>query len=359
MIHAVTLSRLSHLSYVSLTHLTPLHPHPVPCTPSPLQASLTFPTPVLASLWALRRATLTSNRGSALSFNLCGDSYSGRSTILRYLATTASGPSDDNGAGAGAGGSGGSNDHWSVFLGSTSVAVRPGGCGRMAEGCIRAQSAFRPHLLSCNVPKRGCIYIDDVCLEGTQPGECEAESELVRYALSHREMWALHAPSNADVGGASYYLTTRMLGGGVREPIFSDSHARTRALRALRHTVTVAVASDLHHVLTSLFVTAFQHLNIDVVLDTVSMYSFVLDAFISATGAQPSSELTDEFTYLTHARAPLATVAFIMESLAHSTNTGKPLMPADAIKAAATTLCDYRSLFPGARQVTLHPPCAL
>jgi hypothetical protein len=224
-------------------------------------------------------------------------------------------------------------------------------CGRLTEGCTRAQSAFRPHLLACNVPKRGCIYIDDVCLEGTQPGECEAESELVRYALSYGEMWTLNEPSNADAGGASFFLTTRTLGGGVREPIFSDPHARTRALRALRHTVTVAVSSDLRHVLISRFVTTFQHVNIDVALDTVSMYSYILDAFIAATCAQPSSELTDEFTYLTHARAPLATVAFILESLAHSTNTGKPLMPADAIKAAATSLCDYRSLFPGARQV--------
>jgi len=311
-------------------------------------SSIIFPTPALATVWSLRRLALASQCSRGLHFNLSGDSYSGRSTILKFLATSAAGVSN-------AAAPLPQDDHWSLYLSSTSVAQDPSLRGRLLEGCARAQAALLPTAVSTATALKGCIYVDDISLEGPVRGEQEAESELLRYATHYGSLWNKDMVDNDSLGGASFFVVTRMLGGGVREPNFSSAAARARSLRTLRSCINVAIKSDLRYVHISQFCTMYHHMNIDVVLDTFEIYSATLERYLGITAAQPTAEDLDEFMYLAHARAPLATVSFLMHMLAFNTDTGKPMMPADAIKAAATTLCDYRSLYAGARAVL--DPC--
>ncbi len=294
-------------------------------------ASVILPSKLSSTVWCLHNAILSAR--SVIHFNIYGDIYSGRTSLLRFIATHKKKPTRTSKNGSKPPLKDGESDHWAVYL-------KDNATEHDLQNSIEAAShSHKPIEIACDLYNAGVIYIDDLNYQyQNENQDCFHEMsnsllEAMRYIYATGEVWNRNKVIHTNVRGVSSFVTTTP----------TTPATPLTEIRALRSCVPVACACDITNILLSKICQEVIHINIDVIIDTMKAYKLVIENFKTLTMKQP--DLTDEFGVITCSRATLASVVFLMENFACSTEDIPSLMPIDAIKFASLCLCDYRSMF--------------
>ena len=145
---------------------------------------------------------------SVIHFNIYGDIYSGRTSLLRFIATLKKKPTRTSKNGSKPPLKDGESDHWAVYL-------KDNATEHDLQNSIEAAShSHKPIEIACDLYNSGVIYIDDLNYQyQNENQDCFHEMsnsllEAMRYIYATGEVWNRNKVIHTNVRGSSSFVTT-------------------------------------------------------------------------------------------------------------------------------------------------------